>query len=214
MSEARQRIFLVDDDPAVLKALSRLFHSAGLETAEFKSAKEFMERAASQADGCLVLDLSMPDINGLELQRWLTQSSNPLPVVFLTGRGNIPAGVRAMREGAVDFLTKPVNDAEILKAVEEALRRAKESRASQAELEMIRKRLATLTPRERQVLEHVVSGQLNKQIAAELGAVERTIKVHRARVMRKMRVQSLAELVQAALRLGIRRGPPGQRAGH
>jgi FixJ family two-component response regulator len=193
----------VDDDPAVLKGLGRLFHSAGYETVLFNSAKAFMEHCPRDAAGCLVLDLSMPGVSGLELQRWLNQANNPLPVIFLTGHGDIPASVRAMKEGAVDFLTKPVPQARILKAIEEALQKQREARASHGETEALRARLATLTPREREVFELVVSGRLNKQIADELGTVEKTIKVHRARVMRKMGVQSLAELVRTSERLGV-----------
>jgi FixJ family two-component response regulator len=162
-----------------------------------------MERYRPDSPGCLVLDVSMPEITGLELQRWLMQMNSSLPVIFLTGRGDIPTSVRAIKDGAVDFLTKPVNADDLLGAVGAAIRKELESRAIRLEAGAMQERLATLTPREREVLEHVVSGQLNKQIAEQLGTVEKTIKVHRARVMEKMGVQSLAELVRIAARMGI-----------
>jgi FixJ family two-component response regulator len=177
--------------------------SAGYQPEPFGSASQFMESYKPDAEGCLVLDLSMPDVTGLDLQRWLAQTKSSLPVIFLTGRGDIPTGVRAMKEGAVDFLTKPVDSADLLRSIEEALRRERQMRAARAEEEETGRKLATLTPREHEVLKHVISGRLNKQIAAELGTVEKTIKVHRARVMRKMGAQSLAELVRMAERIGI-----------
>ncbi len=158
--------------------------------------------------GCLVLDVSMPEITGLELQKWLIETNSPIAVIFLTGRGDIPTSVQAMKGGAVDFLTKPVNEADLVRAIEEAVKRERETRSARAEAVAIQARLATLTPREREVLEHVVSGRLNKQIAAELGTVEKTIKVHRARVMEKMGVKSLAELARIAERAGIGKGQP------
>ncbi len=206
MSEPVCQVYIVDDDPAVLKGLSRLLRSAGYAPAPFISAREFMQHYRPDSPGCLVLDVSMPGITGLELQRWLLQINSPLPVIFLTGRGDIPMSVLAMKQGAVDFLTKPVNEEDLLKAMGEALKREREARSSRVETGAIQARLAKLTPREREVLEHVVAGQLNKQIAAELGIVEKTIKVHRARVMNKMGVRSLAELVRVAERVGIGRG--------
>ncbi len=203
MSLAAARIYLVDDEPAVLKALSRLLRSAGFAVTACNSAREFIAQHRADAPGCLVLDLSMPEFGGLELQQWLAQSQDPLPVIFLTGHGDIPASVRAMKAGAVDFLTKPVSDDRLLAAIHEAFRRGGEARLKRAEAAAVQQRLATLTPREREVFEHVVSGQLNKQIAADLGTVEKTVKVHRARVMEKMGVQSLAELVRLAERAGI-----------
>lgn len=203
MNDPLRQIYLVDDDPAILKALSRLLRSAGYEPIAFASAKQFLERYEPNAPGCLVLDLSMPGTTGLELQQWLLQTESPLPVIFLTGRGDIPSSVRAMKQGAVDFLTKPVNDTALLKAIHEASQRESQARTARAEAAAIETRLATLTPRQREVLEHVVTGQLNKQIADDLGTVEKTIKVHRARVMEKMGVQSLAELVRLAERARI-----------
>ena len=207
MSEHAQ-LYLVDDEPAVRKALSRLLRSAGYAVTAFGSAKEFMQQHLADAPGCLVLDVTMPEITGIELQEWLARTRSPLPIIFITGNGDIPTSVRAMKAGAVDFLTKPVKEADLLRAIEIALRRGRETRQTRAEVNAIQERLATLTPREREVLEHVVSGQLNKQIAGDLGTVEKTIKVHRARVMEKMGVQSLAELARLAERMGIGRVPP------
>ena len=207
MSEHAQ-LYLVDDEPAVRKALSRLLRSAGYEVTAFGSAKEFMQQHLADAPGCLVLDVTMPEITGIELQEWLARTRSPLPIIFITGNGDIPTSVRAMKAGAVDFLTKPVKEADLLRAIEIALRRGRDTRQTRAEVNAIQERLATLTPREREVLEHVVSGQLNKQIAGDLGTVEKTIKVHRARVMEKMGVQSLAELARLAERMGIGRVPP------
>jgi FixJ family two-component response regulator len=169
----------------------------------FGSAREFMKEYRADTQACLVLDISMPEMTGLELQHWLTLLENPVPVVFLTGCGDIPMSVRAMQAGAVDFLTKPVREAALFKAVEEGLRRSGTASADWAKREDILARIATLTPREREVLEHIVSGQPNKQVAADLGAAERTIKAHRARVMQKMGVQSLAELARRAFSVGI-----------
>ena len=202
MSDNSPIVFVVDDDPDVLKGLARLLRSAGLEVAAFSSPHAFLELHDSSAPGCLVLDLAMPGLNGLELQGALKAKGSAIPIVFLTGRGDIPMSVQAMKGGALDFLTKPVNDEDLLKAVHVALEKDRIERQSRAELDEIQQRLATLTPREREVLTHVVSGQLNKQIANDLGTVEKTIKVHRARVMEKMKVNSVAELVRLTERLG------------
>ena len=197
-------VFIVDDDSAVLKSLARLLRSARLNVMAFGSPQEFLERHDPRAPGCLVLDLAMPGLNGLELQAALTVKGSAIPIIFLTGHGNIPASVQAMKRGALDFLTKPVNDDDLLKAVQAAMEQDRIARIARAELEDIQARLDSLTPREREVLTHVVSGQLNKQTAADLGTVEKTIKVHRGRVMEKMKVQSVAELVRLAERAGIR----------
>ena len=197
-------VFIVDDDPAVLKSLARLLRSARLDVATFSSPREFLERHDPSASGCLVLDVAMPGLNGLELQEALTTKGSELPIIFLTGHGDIPMSVQAMKRGALDFLTKPVNDEDLLQAVHVAIDKDCLQRQTRAEVTEIQQRLATLTPREREVMEHVISGQLNKQTAADLGTVEKTIKVHRARVMEKMKVQSVAELVRLAERVGIR----------
>ena len=196
-------VYLVDDDPDLLKALRRLLQSAGLQSAAFASAQAFLQYHDRNAPGCLVLDLSMPGLDGLALQRELAQQGSALPIVFLSGRGDIPATVQAMKHGATDFLTKPVDDTELLAAIEEALATDQERRRTHAQRERIAASLAALTERERQVLEQVVAGRLNKQIAAELGTVEKTIKFHRANLMRKMGVRCVAELVKLAERAGI-----------
>ena len=201
MSNAVPTVFVVDDDPAVLKSLSRLLRSVQLTVVTFGSPQEFLERHDPRAPGCLVLDMAMPGLNGLELQEALTTKGSAIPIIFLTGHGDIPMSVQAMKHGAFDFLTKPVNDEDLIKAVHAALEKDRIARQARNELDDIQARLATLTPREREVLTHVVSGQLNKQIAFDLGTVEKTIKVHRARVMEKMKVQSLAELVRLTERL-------------
>ena len=197
-------VCIVDDDSAVLKSLARLLRSARLNVMAFGSPQEFLERHDPRAPGCLVLDLAMPGLNGLELQAALTVKGSAIPIIFLTGHGDIPTSVQAMKRGALDFLTKPVNDGDLLKAVQVAIEKDRIARLASAELEDIQARLDSLTPREREVLTHVVSGQLNKQTAADLGIVEKTIKIHRARVMEKMKVHSVAELVHLAERAGIR----------
>ena len=203
MNHSPATVFVVDDDPAVLKSLARLLRSARLEVATFNSPREFLERHDPRASGCLVLDVAMPGLNGLELQEALAAKGSTLPIIFLTGHGDIPMSVQSMKRGAVDFLTKPVNDDDLLKAVGVAIEKDRVQRQQRAEVADILQRLDTLTPREREVLEHVITGQLNKQIAADLGTGEHTIKVHRARVMEKMGVVSLADLVRAAERLGL-----------
>jgi len=203
MNQPAPKVFVVDDDPSVLKAVSRLLRTAGLDVATFDSAQEFLEHHDPTAHGCAVLDLAMPGVNGLELQQALAASNAPIPVIFLTGRADVPMSVRAMKQGAVDFLTKPVDEGKLVSAIHAALSKDKVAREAQKEVAEIRRRLATLTPREYEVFEHVVSGKLNKVTASELGTVEKTIKVHRSRVMDKMQVQSLAELVRIAERAGI-----------
>jgi FixJ family two-component response regulator len=198
-------VFLVDDDPSVRRALTRLIKSSAYTVQAFASAADFLEhrRVSPEGAACLVLDVRMPGLSGLDLQRELQAANALLPIVFITGHGDIPMGVKAMKEGAVDFLPKPVNDKDLLKAIEQALARATHDRAERQQLDAIKKRVENLTPREREVMTLVVRGRLNKQIAFELGTVEKTVKVHRARVMEKMKVQSLAELVRVVERLGI-----------
>ena len=197
-------VFVVDDYAPVRSAVSRLLRAAGFAVAAFASPEEFLAQYDPHTPGCLVLDLDMPAVNGLELQRILARKGSVLPIIFLTGHGDVPKSVQAMKRGAIDFLTKPVNDEKLLAAVRAAIEKDRALRREQTELSEIRARLATLTPREREVLEHVVTGKLNKQIAADLGTVQQTVKVHRARVMQKMRVQSVAELVRLTERCGIR----------
>ena len=198
-------VFVVDDYAPVRSAVSRLLRAAGFAVAAFASAEEFLTQFDPHIPGCLVLDLAMPAVNGLELQRILAKTGSVLPIIFLTSHGDIPKSVQAMKHGASDFLTKPVNDEDLLAAIRVAIEKDRALRREQIELSEIRARLATLTPREREVLEYVVTGKLNKQIADYLGTVEQTVKIHRARVMQKMRVQSVAELVRLTERCGITR---------
>jgi FixJ family two-component response regulator len=201
-------VFLLDDEPGMVKALTRLLTADGLTVRGFTSAKTFLESYHADELSCLVLDVAMPELNGLELQERLTQGGILLPIVFLTGHGDIPMSVQAVKAGAADFLTKPVNDADLLRAVRAALRVAAEQRDVGIEMAVLRQRYASLTPREREVMAHVVAGRLNKQIAGDLGTGEQTVKVHRARVMEKMAVASLADLVRAGERLGLGKRPP------
>jgi FixJ family two-component response regulator len=196
-------VFVVDDDAPVRRAVSRLLRTGNFGVAAFASAEEFLAQYDPQTLGCLVLDLAMPTLNGLELQHILAKAGSLLPIIFLTGTADIPNSVQAMKHGASDFLTKPVNDEDLLAAVRVAIEKNRSVRQKQTELSEIRACLATLTPREREVLEYVVTGKLNKQIAGDLGTVEQTVKVHRARVMQKMKVQSVAELVRLTQRCGI-----------
>ncbi len=197
-------VFLIDDDSSVRRALTRLIRSAGYPVLAFASAGEFLENSVpSDGPACLVLDIRMPGLSGLDLQGELQKRDSILPIIFITGHGDIPMSVQAMKAGAVDFLPKPVKDKELLHAIEQALARAGRESAERTEIADIRRRSVTLTPREREVMELVVTGMLNKQIAHELGTVEKTIKIHRARVMQKMKAGSLAELVRIAERIGI-----------
>lgn len=203
MNETVPTVLVVDDDPSVLKALALLLRSMELNVATFCSPHEFLEQYQPGTHGCLVLDFSMPNLNGLELQQELAARDIGLPVIFLTGHGDIPMSVQAMKQGAVDFLTKPVHDQDLIDAIHAAFEMDRINRRTRAELAEIRQRLAALTPREREVLKHVVAGRLNKQIAADLGTVEKTIKVHRAHLMTKLKVRSLADLVRLAERAGV-----------
>jgi FixJ family two-component response regulator len=203
MNEPEPVVCVVDDDASVLKSLARLLRADGLNVLTFNSSRAFLDAHDPSIPGCLILDIAMPSVNGLELQQVLQRKGSGLPIIFLTGRGSIPMSVQAMKRGASDFLTKPVNDTALINAVRRALRLDRTSRASQAELDEIRRRLASLTPREHEVMIHVVAGKRNKNVAAELGTVEKTIKVHRARVMAKMQAASLAELVRLTERAGL-----------
>ena len=204
MKDQPSVIFLVDDDDSVRKGLTRLIKSAGYQVQGFTSAQEFLDaKPQSVGPACLVLDVRMPGLTGLDLQRELQAANAILPIIFITGYGDIPISVKAMKAGAVDFLPKPVQAADLLQAIKQAIARAIRDRAEQEELEGVQSRVKKLTPREREVMAMVVRGMLNKQIAFELGTVEKTIKVHRARVMEKMQVESLADLVRVAERLGM-----------
>jgi len=194
---------MVDDDEAVRKAISRLFRSAGIASAVFASPSEFLAQYNPDMPGCLVLDMAMPDLDGLQLQTALNEKGCILPIIFLTGHGDVSKSVQAMKQGAFDFLSKPAKDKDLLTAVRAAFERDTVVRQERAKLFEIRTRLDALTPREREVLQHVVSGKLNKQIAGDLGIAEATVKMHRAHVMEKMKVQSVAELTRLTERFGI-----------
>ena len=196
-------IFVVDDDASILKAVSRLLRAGGYVVQTFGSAADFLAALTPQAMGCVVVDLRMPGQSGRDLQSVLATADNPLPVIFLTGHGDIPTGIHAMRDGAVDFLTKPVKKENLFAAIERALARDAVERAQRARMRDLRDRFDQMTPREREVLAHVISGKLNKQIAFDLGASERTIKAHRASIMDKLDVHSVAELVRLTEQLGI-----------
>lgn len=204
MNDLKPKVFVVDDEDAVRKAVFRLLHSADIQAEVFASPAEFLAAFDAQAPGCLLLDVEMPGLNGLDLQRVLGKRDATLPIIFLSGRADIPISVQAMKAGATDFLTKPVQGDVLLAAVRTAFAKDNALRAARADVADIAARLNTLTAREYEVLEHVVAGKLNKQIASDLGIVEGTIKVHRARVMEKMKVQSLAELVRLVERAGVR----------
>jgi FixJ family two-component response regulator len=205
MTEVEPVVFVVDDDESVRGALDNILRSVGLRVAVFASAQEFLASPHAKAPGCLILDVRLPGLSGLELQEQLRKSRPDLPIVFITGHGDIPMTVRAMKAGAVEFLTKPFVDEELIEAVEQALRRVREGRDEREELTALRGRYGSLTPREREVMSHVVAGQPNKVAAADLGISETTVKIHRGHVMHKMRADSLAELVRMADRLGISR---------
>ena len=198
-----QTVFLLDDEPGMLKALTRLLRAEGFTVRGFTSAEVFLEAYRSEELSCLVLDVAMPRINGLELQQVLAAQGSELPVIFLTGHGDIPMSVRAIKQGAVDFLTKPVHDNDLLAAIHDAIEKDRIARQARAKLIELQQRLAMLTPRELEVLSHVVSGKRNRQIATDLGTVEKTIKVHRAHLMKKLKAGSLADLVKLAERLGV-----------
>ena len=200
-------VFLVDDDASVRRALTRLIKSAGYEVQSFASARDFLDASPSPAGAaCLVLDVRMPGLSGIDLQRELGLTNRILPIIFITGYGDVPTTVKAMKAGAVDFLPKPVRDTDLLRAIDQALSRARREFAERKELEAIQKRIDTLTAREREVMRLVIKGWLNKQIAFELGIVEKTIKVHRAHVMQKMQAGSVAELVRLTERTEIGKG--------
>jgi len=197
-------VHVVDDDPPVRRALSRLLHSHGFRVELFSSAEELLQhRCHSPGNpGCVIADLQLPGLNGLDLQETLRKEDEPLPVIFLTGHGDIRSSVRAMKGDAVDFLTKPVSESDLIPAIKRALAADAEARKERRQKRELLARYKELTPREREVMAMVVRGLLNKQIAFELGTVERTIKAHRAQIMAKMQVQSLAELVRVSGRLG------------
>jgi FixJ family two-component response regulator len=206
MTESEALVFVVDDDDSVRKALARLIRSVDLNVETFASAHEFLARGPHDGSACLILDVKMPGLSGLELQKELAASGSTLSVIFITGHGTIPMTVQAMRAGAVEFLEKPFEDQALIDAVHEALKKGEKARQKKAEIKEIHERVNSLTPREREVFGLVVTGKLNKQIASELGTNEKTIKAQRAQVMKKMQADSLADLVRLAVKVGIK--PP------
>jgi FixJ family two-component response regulator len=203
LQDADTTIAIVDDDPSVRKGLERLIRSVGWKTETFGSAQEFLVSARTEGPTCIVLDLQLPGLSGLDLQKRMTEAGVETPIVFLTGHGDIPASVKAMKAGAIEFLTKPVDEQDLLNAIQEAIERDRRIRQQQAEVRDLRDRYESLTSREQEVMQQVVFGLLNKQIAAELKITEDTVKFHRGHIMRKMRAGSLADLVRMAENLGI-----------
>jgi FixJ family two-component response regulator len=211
MQELRESdaiIAIVDDDPSVREGLSSLIRSVGLRVETFGSAQEFLARPGAEAPSCLVLDLQLPGLSGLDLQKRMAEVKLEIPIVFLTGHGNIPASVRAIKAGAVEFLTKPFDEQELLEAIKAAMERDRRNRQQHADIRELRDRYESLTAREQEIMQQVISGLLNKQIAAELNITEFTVKIHRGHVMRKMHADSLADLVRMAGELGIRSQKP------
>ena len=199
-------IAIVDDDPSARQGLCNLIRSAGLQAETFASAREFLARTGDEIPSCLVLDLELPGLSGLDLQRRMAEVGIEIPIVFVTGHANIPASVQAMKAGALEFLTKPFDEQDLLHAIQEAIVRDQRNRQQHAEIRELQSRYKSLTARERQVMQQVVSGMLNKQIAAELKITEYTVKIHRGRVMRKMHAEGLADLVRMAENLGSHSG--------
>jgi two-component system response regulator FixJ len=203
MNGSSQTVFIVDDDASVRRSLERLITSVGHNVETFASAEEFLRRQPYEGTGCLVLDVCLSGLSGIDLQKELSRKGISLPIIFITAHGDIHMSVKAMKDGAVDFLAKPFDEKELLSAIDQALERNVMTRKQMTEKEEIQHRVHTLTPREFQVLRWVITGKLNKQIAYEMGVTEKTIKVHRGRVMRKMKVDSVAELVRLAQKAEI-----------
>jgi FixJ family two-component response regulator len=203
MTDAEALVFVVDDDASLRASLQDLLESVGLRVAACASAQEFLRRPRPEVPSCLVLDVRLPGLSGLELQQRLAPGDLALPIIFITGHGDIPMSVQAMKAGAVDFLSKPFRDQDLLDAVHQALARDRAARAQQAERAALRRRFEALTPRQRDVMARMVAGLLNKQIAGELGTSEATVKTHRKQVMAKMRAESLADLIRFADQLGL-----------
>ena len=203
MTQPASIVFVVDDDPSVRRAIKVLLESVGLEVEVFGSANEFLPRRPANRASCLVLDVRLPGVSGLDFQRQLAEAKINIPIIFISAHGDVPMTVRAMKAGAIEFLTKPFRDQDLLDAVQVALERDRARRQREAEIATLRERFESLSPREREVVAMVVSGMLNKQTAAEIGTTENTVKVHRSRAMEKMQAQSLADLVKMIERLKI-----------
>jgi FixJ family two-component response regulator len=203
MATAETIVFVVDDDPSFRRSTRMLIESAGLSVQAFSSAEEFLHSRRPDIPACLVLDVRLPHLSGLDLQRELAKADVQIPIIFLTGHGDIPMTVQAMKAGAIEFLTKPFREQDLLDAIHRATNFDRAARQQRAKLEHLRERYHSLTAREREVMAHVVAGMLNKQVAQELGTTEKTIKVHRGHIMQKMGARSLADLVRTAERLGI-----------
>jgi len=203
MTEAGGVVFVIDDDPSMRESLKNLIRSVGLRAEAFGSADEFLGSKRLHGPGCLVLDVRMPGMSGLDLQKRMVEAGTDIPIIFLTGHADIPMSVQAMKAGAAEFLTKPVREQDLLDAIQQALERDRAAVAKRAEVDDLRDRFDSLTPREHDVMRHVIAGLLNKQIAGELDMSETTVKIHRHHVMEKMRAGSLAELVRMADRLGL-----------
>jgi RNA polymerase sigma factor (sigma-70 family) len=203
MSESEPIVFVVDDDPSVRSAIERLIGTVGLQVQLFGSAQEFLASKLPNVPSCLVLDIRLPGISGLGLQRQLVEANVQIPIIFITSHGDVPMTVRAMKAGAVEFLTKPFHDQDLLDAIHLALEKDRGRRQQEAELTALRERFESLSPREREVVAMVVSGMLNKQIAAQIGTAENTVKIHRSRAMEKMQANSLADLVKMIQRLQV-----------
>ena len=204
MTAPKPTVFVIDDDSSVLKSLSRLLRSLGFDTETFASAELFLARKHYDGVGCIVLDVRMPGLSGMDLQDELSKADYSMPIIFITGHGNIPMSVQAMKKGAVNFLAKPFDDEELLQAVREAIEKDRRAKAERAEVHDALKLTEQLTPREREVLRYVITGMLNKQIALKLDIAEKTVKVHRGRIMEKLCVDSVADLVRLAGKAGIK----------
>jgi len=209
MLQATPTVFVVDDDISIRESLESLIRSTGCESETFASAQEFLARPRITTPSCLLLDISLPDLNGLDLQKRIASDRVDMPIIFITGHGDVPMTVRAMKAGAIEFLLKPFNDEALLRAVQYAIERSANVLRRESEIEILRNCYATLTPREREVLARVVSGLSNKQVGGELGISEITVKAHRGRVMQKMRADSLPNLVKIATRLRLTPGHRG-----
>ena len=197
-------VFVIDDDPSLLKGLARLLRSLGFDAETFASAELFLGRDHYDGVGCIVLDVRMPGLSGMDLQHELSRADYSMPIIFITGHGNIPMSVQAMKRGALDFLTKPFDDGELLEAVKKAIEKDGRAKAERAQVHDIRRRIDTLTPREREILGYVITGMLNKQIGRKLDIAEKTVKIHRGRIMEKLCVGSVADLVRLAETGGIK----------